>query len=93
LPPPGAYSVTLGGKLALVENIGRIDVDKRIEAFVHPGIGTLVTADDHGKPVVPDLMRRHPNNSLPLSVIPSNTIPGYSIPAGDTGFIDGYRIG
>ena len=34
--------------------------NERRQAFIHEGVAALVGADDHGEPVVTDLMRRDP---------------------------------
>src|SRR5207244_10593068 len=47
---------------------GGVDVDERVEPFVHPRIQPLVTADNHRKPLVAELVRGHAEE-------PSRTAP------------------
>jgi hypothetical protein len=44
----------------VLEIVRFVDVDEGVEAFVHPGVATLVEADDHREPGVTDLVRRDP---------------------------------
>src|SRR2546422_874690 len=45
---------------------GRAVVDERVEPFVHPRIAPLVGADHHREPLVPELVREHPELVFPL---------------------------
>ena len=60
----GIFAVALGRIFAAVEIVRLIDVDERVEALVHPRMPPFVEADDHRKPIVPDLMRGDPEQFL-----------------------------
>jgi hypothetical protein len=56
----GIFAVALGPVDAVLEGVGSSDVDEGVEALVHPGVATLVEADDHREPAVADLVRGDP---------------------------------
>ena len=41
------------------QSLGRVGVDERVEALVHPRVAAFVRVDEHREPVVPDLVCRH----------------------------------
>ncbi len=54
------FAVAFRRELAVVEIVGLVHVDKRVEAFVHPRIAPFVKADGHRKPAVPDFVHADP---------------------------------
>ncbi len=86
-------SHALGAYSPLIKNVGGIDIDKGIEPLVHEGIAPLVRADDHGEPVMTDLMCRYPIQILALIAHAVKDDPGILHASCNARFVDSYGIG
>src|SRR6185312_6207428 len=89
----GIFGVALRRVLPMIERVCLIDVHERVEAFVYPGIATLVAAHDHREPGMADLVRDQCVQVASLGVLGIEVQARILHAARRARLTDGYRIG
>src|SRR5690554_5969053 len=68
-------------------------IDKSVEAFVHPGISSLIGTHNHREPVMAKLMVGNSPQPIPFAIIATEVQAGIFHSSDISGHVYGHRIG